>query len=84
MSTTDLTDCSVDNRFAFNNQELKVEALGDGAPEAVLTVAGYGQMKRKKDDKYELKLKGAADPGGFVTVTSSLRGTAIKSVTSKN
>ena len=60
------------------NSELKVTATSTEQPGAVLTVVGYGQMTFKKG-KYELKIKPVANPG-TVTVTSSLGGSATKSV----
>ena len=55
--------------------ELKVKATSSGAPDAVLTVEGYGVMSFKSGPQvYEFKDKPVANPGGSVTVTSSLGG----------
>ena len=63
-----------------DRQELKVEATSSEAPNATLTVVGFGTMTYKADkNKYELRIKPVDNPG-TVTVTSSLGGSASLSV----
>ena len=51
---------------------------------AVLTVEGYGPMTYdKRTDAYKFQAKPVVDPGGEVTVTSSLGGSDTKPVTYK-
>jgi hypothetical protein len=71
--------------YKVGDKELRVEALSSAQPDATLTVAGYGTMVWKADkNKYELRIKPVADPGGPITVTSDLGGTATKSLTYKD
>ena len=68
--------------YKVRDKKLRVEALSSAQPDATLTVEGYGTMVWKADkNKYELRIKPVADPGGPITVTSSLGGTATKSLT---
>jgi hypothetical protein len=60
-------------------KELKVEALSSEQPTPTLTVVGYGTMTFKRD-KYELKIKPVDPAPASVTVTSSLGGSAQKTV----
>ena len=60
------------------NSELKVVATSSAQPGAVLTVVGYGTMTFKRG-AYELRIKPVPNPG-TVAVTSSLGGSATKSV----
>ena len=62
-----------------SKQELKVEALSSAAPDAVLTVVGFGEMTLK-GAKYVLKIKPVANPG-TVTVISDFGGTDTATVT---
>jgi hypothetical protein len=65
--------------------ELRVEATSTGQGDAVLSVEGYGPMTWDAGDgKYEYKVKGSADPDGWVTVTSSLGGETTSSVIYKD
>jgi ABC-type sulfate transport system substrate-binding protein len=62
--------------------ELLVEAMCRNQPTAVLTVEGYGTMTfNSKKYKYEFREKGVAEPGGSVTVTSSLGGSVTVQIT---
>jgi hypothetical protein len=53
-----------------DKSELKVEATSSDQPSVTLAVDGYGAMTWK-NNKYEYKGKGVANPGATVTVTSS-------------
>ena len=64
-----------------SRNELKVEATSSGAPAAVLTVEGYGQMTYdSRKNKYKFGLKSVTSNPGTVTVSSSLGGSATETV----
>ena len=70
--------------FNAGKSELKVEATSSDGGTAVLTVVGYGEMTYdSRKNKYTFREKPMADPGGTVTVTSSLAGSAVMTVTYK-
>jgi hypothetical protein len=61
-----------------------VEATSTGAPAAVLTVQGFGQMDYDAGkNKYTFLLKPVNTYPGTVTVVSDLGGSATKSVRNK-
>ena len=61
--------------------ELKVEATSTGAPDAILTVQGFGEMTyNARKNKYKFTLKPVNSNPGTVTVTSDLGGSAVKTV----
>ena len=67
-----------------STKELKVEATSSGAPAAVLTVKGFGQMTYSASKKkYTFAKKPVSANPGTVTVTSSLGGSASASVTNR-
>jgi DNA-binding sugar fermentation-stimulating protein len=67
--------------YKETEQELRVEATSSEQGEAELYLEGYGQMTwNPEKGKYEYRVKGRADPDGWVTVTSSLGGAATSSV----
>jgi ABC-type sulfate transport system substrate-binding protein len=68
--------------YKASKSELKVEATSSDQPNVTLTLVGYGTMTWK-NNKYEFKGKGVADPGATVTVTSSGGGEDTKAVTQK-
>jgi hypothetical protein len=71
--------------YKVGDKELRVEATSSAQPDAILTVEGYGTMVWKTDkNKYELRIIPVADPGGAITVTSDLGGTATKPLTYKD
>jgi len=64
--------------------ELNVEATSNDGGVAILTVEGYGTMTYdSRKNTYKLKIRPVPDPGGTVTVTSSLGGSATRAVTYK-
>jgi PKD repeat protein len=64
-----------------NRGELKVEGTSTGAPAAVLTVVGFGEMTYDAGkNTYKFVLRPVNSYPGTVTVTSSLGGSATKAV----
>jgi PKD repeat protein len=64
-----------------SRKELKVEGTSTGAPGAVLTVEGFGQMTYDAGkNKYKFALRPVNSSPGTVTVTSSQGGSASKEV----
>ena len=63
----------------YSGIEIAMKATSSAQPDAVLTVVGFGEMTFKKN-KYELKQKPVAANPGTVTVTSSLGGSATRTV----
>jgi len=67
-----------------SRDQLKVEATSSGAPEAILTLDGYGVMTYDAGkNKYKADIRGVTSNPGSVTVSSSLGGTATSSVRSR-
>ncbi len=68
--------------YDLERKRLKVEAKSSVQPYSTLTVEGYGTMVWKaKKNKYVLKKRRVADPGGSITVTSSLGASITKTIT---
>ncbi len=68
-------------RYYADGRRLHVEAESSGSEEAGLTLYGYGLMTFNGDSGlFEYIRDGAGDPGGFVTVLSSLGGSATAEV----
>jgi hypothetical protein len=71
--------------FNTEDDELRVEATCLGQPTAQLTLEGYGIMTWKSDkQKYEYRKENSNDPGGSVTVTSNLGGSASATIEYKD
>jgi hydrogenase small subunit len=65
-----------------DKKELRVEATSTRQPEAVLTLAGYGQMTWLSDKNlYQFRKEEIAQPSGTITVSSSFGGSATTPVT---
>ncbi|MHC4394689.1 MAG: fibronectin type III domain-containing protein [Planctomycetota bacterium] len=70
--------------YRVRKSQLTVEAKSSQGGTAVLTVQGYGTMSyNRRKDKYKFSQRRVADPGGTVTVVSSLGGSYTASVTYK-
>ena len=61
--------------YRIRNGDLRVQATSNSLdPNTILTVVGYKEMKDNGDGTYQLRIRGAADPGNEITVTSSSGG----------
>ena len=70
--------------FDSRRGQLTVEATSSGQPNAILNIAGYGNMRwNSRRNYYYYRQRGVADPGGTVTVTSSLGGSDTATLTSR-
>ena len=71
-------------QYTVRKSELWVEASSSSGGTATLTVVGYGTMENLSGGSYyKYRQKPVADPGGTVTVTSSLGGSDTATVTYK-
>jgi hypothetical protein len=71
--------------YSVSKQELKVEATSSKGGDVILTVVGYGDMTYKaSSDTHKFSAKSVADPGEFVTVTSTGGGEDTLTVKHKN
>ena len=68
--------------YRIRNGDLRVHATSDSLDplDTTLTVIGYGEMKNNGDGTYQLRVRGAEDPLGSITVDSSAGGKAIAQV----
>jgi len=67
--------------YRTRNGDLRVQATSNSLdPNTILTVEGYGEMKDNGDGTYQLRVRGATDPGGSVTVISSSGGSDTATV----
>jgi len=69
--------------YRVRNGDLRVQATSDTLDplNTTLTVEGYGDMKNNGDGTYQLRVRGAVDPGNEITVTSSSGGEDTAQVT---
>ena len=82
VSTTIVEPQAFDNveiikaEYRVRNGDLRVQATSDTLDplNTTLTVVEYGDMKNNGDGTYQLRIRGAADPGNEITVTSSSGG----------
>ena len=67
-----------------SKSELKVEATSTAAPDALLTVQGFGPMTYdSRKNKYKFALQPVSSNPGTVTVISSLGGSSTVTVISR-
>lgn len=67
--------------YEVKPKKLRIEAMSSVQPDSTLIVEGYGKMVWKaRKNRYELSVR-TADPGGSVTVTSSLGASATQTLT---
>ena len=67
--------------YTVDTQQLRVEATSTDQPNAVLTVVGFGAMTwNAANNRYEYLIAPVSDPGGSVTITSNLGGSATAAV----
>lgn len=67
--------------FESRRNQLTVEATSSRQPNAVLDVVGYGRMEwDSRKNQYRYKNRGVSDPGGAVSVVSSLGGSDTATV----
>ena len=72
---THILQGAIDSSFGEFSGDTSVQAISTD-PSATLTVVGYGEMKNNGDGTYQFRLRGAIDPGGTITITSSSGGSA--------
>lgn len=67
--------------YEVKPKKLRIEAMSSVQPDSTLIVEGYGKMVWKAGkNRYELSVR-TADPGGSVTVTSSLGASTTQTLT---